>query len=188
MNVPPVPITPSQTAGPFLSLGLTWERGRFVVPEGTPGAVTISGTVYDAAGEPVADGLVETWQADPAGRFDHPDDPRGAAAPAVPGFLGFGRCATDARGRFTIVTVPPGALGDGQAPHLDVSVFARGLLDRVVTRIYLPDRPGANAADPVLAALPPERAATLVARDAGPGALRFDVHLGGDRETVFFAL
>ena len=182
------PVTPSQTVGPFLSLGLTWERGRFVVPEGAPGAVTISGTVFDAAGEPVADGLVETWQADPDGRFDHPDDPRGAVAPAVDGFLGFGRCATDERGRYEIVTVPPGPLGDGQAPHLDVSVFARGLLDRVVTRIYLPGPAAAHAADPVLSALPPERAATLVAHEDGPGALRFDVRLGGDHETVFFAL
>jgi protocatechuate 3,4-dioxygenase, alpha subunit len=180
--------TPSQTVGPYLAIGLTWERGHRVVPAGTPGATTISGTLYDAAGEPVTDGMVETWQADPDGRFDHPDDPRGAVAPAVAGFRGFGRCATDAHGRYAIVTVPPGALGDGQAPHLDVSVFARGLLDRVVTRIYLPDRAEANAADPVLAALPPARAATLVARPDGPGALRFDIHLGGDAETVFFAL
>lgn len=182
------PRTPSQTVGPFLSLGLTWERGRFVVPEGTPGAVTVRGVLYDAAGEPVDDGLVETWQADPRGRFDHPDDPRGPVAPEVAGFLGFGRCGTDEAGRFTIVTLPPGELGDGQAPHIDVSVFARGLLDRVVTRIYLPDKPEANAVDPVLAGLPPERAATLVARDAGSGVLEFDVRLGGERETVFFAL
>lgn len=184
---PPDGPTPSQTVGPYLAIGLTWPGGPFVVPEGTPGSVTVSGVLYDAAGEPVTDGLVETWQADPDGHFDHPDDPR-AAAPAVPGFRGFGRCATDADGRFAIVTLPPGPLGDGQAPHLDVSVFARGLLDRVVTRIYLPDRTEANATDPVLAALPPERAATLVARDEGPGALRFDIHLGGESETVFFAL
>ena len=181
-------VTPSQTVGPFLSIGLTWEHGRFVVPEGTPGAVTISGVLYDAAGDPVSDGLVETWQADPDGRFDHPDDPRGAVPPPVKGFVGFGRCATDAQGRFEIVTVRPGALGDGQAPHLDVSVFARGLLDRVVTRIYLPDDEEANAADPLLSSLPPERAATLVARAAGPDAYAFDVHLGGDAETVFLAL
>jgi protocatechuate 3,4-dioxygenase alpha subunit len=181
-------ITPSQTVGPFLAIGLTWEQGRFVVPGDTPDAVTISGAIYDAAGEPVTDGLVETWQADPDGRFDHPDDPRGAVAPPVPGFLGFGRCPTDGEGRFEIVTVAPGALGDGQAPHLAVSVFARGLLDRVVTRIYQPDETEANAADPLLSSLPPDRAATLVARAAGPGALTFDVHLGGDTETVFLAL
>lgn len=82
----------------------------------------------------------------------------------------------------------PGALGDGQAPHVDVSVFARGLLDRVVTRIYFPDEAAANAADPLLSSLPPDRAATMVAAPAGPGALTFDIHLQGDRETVFLAL
>ena len=178
------PLTPSQTVGPFLAIGLTWPRGRFVVPEGTPGALTVSGVLYDGAGEPVTDGLVETWQPDAHGRFAHPADPRG------PGELaGFGRCATDPQtGRFEIVTVKPGALGDGQAPHLDVSVFARGLLDRVVTRLYFPDEEAANAADPLLASLPPRRAATLVAVDAGPGRLGWDIHLQGDRETVFLAI
>jgi protocatechuate 3,4-dioxygenase alpha subunit len=181
-------LTPSQTVGPFLSIGLTWPAGRFVVPADAPGAVTIAGVLHDGAGEPVVDGLVETWQADPAGRFDHPADPRRGAS-RVAGFRGFGRCATDtATGAFEIVTVKPGALGDGQAPHIDVSVFARGLLDRVVTRIYFPDEEAANAADPLLASLPPERAATLVARPAGEGRLRFDVHLQGERETVFLQL
>ena len=180
--------TPSQTVGPFLSIGLTWAAGRFVVPGGTPGAITISGVLHDGAGEPVLDGLVETWQADPEGRFDHPADPR-RTAPRVEGFRGFGRCVTDpGTGAFEIVTVKPGTLGDGQAPHVDVSVFARGLLDRVVTRIYFPDEGTANAADPLLAALPPQRAATLVARPAGEGRLEFDVHLQGERETVFLQL
>lgn len=187
--------TPSQTVGPFLSLGLTWPAGRFVVPPDTAGAVTISGVLYDGLGAPVTDGIVETWQADPDGRFDHPADPRGAGV-APKGFLGFGRCATDGDGAFTIVTVKPGALGDGQAPHLDVSVFARGLLDRVVTRIYFPDEARANAVDPLLSSLPPDRAATLVARVpdpvAGPPpagtALSWDVHLQGPLETVFLAL
>jgi protocatechuate 3,4-dioxygenase alpha subunit len=180
--------TPPQTVGPFLSIGLSWPAGRFVVPAGTPGAITISGVLRDGAGEPVLDGLVETWQADPDGRFDHPADPR-RGAPVVEGFRGFGRCATDpGTGAFEIVTVKPGALGDGQAPHVDVSVFARGLLDRVVTRMYFPDEEAANAADPLLASLPPERAATLVARAAGEGRLEFDVHLQGGRETVFLQL
>lgn len=184
----PEELTPSQTVGPFLSIGLHWPDGRYVVPKDTPGAVTVRGVVRDADGAPVDDGIVETWQADPDGRFDHPDDPRGAVAPSVPGFLGFGRCSTDEEGRFEIVTVKPGALGDGQAPHLAVSVFARGLLDRVVTRVYFPDEDAANAADPLLASLPPGRRATLVARADGPGALVFDVHLGGPGETVFLAL
>jgi protocatechuate 3,4-dioxygenase alpha subunit len=181
--------TPSQTVGPFLSIGLTWPQGRFVVPAGTPGAVRITGVLRDGDGEPVTDGLVETWQADPDGRFAHPDAGPRRGDPRIPGFTGFGRCATDpGTGAFEIVTVKPGPLGDGQAPHVDVSVFARGLLDRVVTRIYFPDEEAANAADPLLAALPPERAATLVARPAGEGRLEFDVHLQGERETVFLRL
>jgi len=175
--------TPSQTVGPFLAIGLTWPCGRFVVPEGTPGMITISGILFDGDGALVTDGLIETWQAGPSGHFDHPADPGRTA-----GFRGFGRCPTDAEtGRFEIVTLKPGALGDGQAPHIAVSVFARGLLDRVVTRIYFPDEAAANAADPLLASLPPGRAATLVARDAGPDALTWDVHLQGERETVFLA-
>ncbi|WP_433293286.1 protocatechuate 3,4-dioxygenase subunit alpha [Pseudonocardia sp. CA-142604] len=178
-------LTPSQTVGPFLSLGLTWLEGHLVVPQGTPGAIRISGVLTDGAGAPVVDGLVETWQADADGRFDHPDDPRGATGS---GFRGFGRCATDGDGRFEIVTVKPGAIGDGQAPHIDVTVLARGLLDRVVTRIYFPDEAAANAADPLLASLPPERAATLVAQDAGPDELRFDIRLQGAGETVFLSV
>ena len=178
-------LTPSQTVGPFLSLGLTWPTGHLVVPEDAPGAIRISGTVTDGAGAIVGDAIVETWQADADGRFDHPDDPRGASGS---GFTGFGRCATDEEGRFRIVTVKPGALGDGQAPHIDVSLFARGLLDRVVTRIYFPDEEAANAADPLLSSLPPERAATLVAADAGPGELRFDIRLQGEGETVFLTI
>lgn len=183
-------VTPSQTVGPFLAIGLPWPDGPFVVPEGTPGAITITGQVFDGAGNPVSDALVETWQADTDGRFAHPDDPRGAAAP---GFRGFGRCPTGPDGSYLIVTLKPGPLpspgGGTEAPHLDVSVFARGLLNRVVTRIYFPDEAAANAADPVLASIAdPARAATLIARP-GPDAaarLRFDIHLQGDQETVFF--
>lgn len=166
--------TPSQTVGPFLSIGLTWPGGHLVVPPGTPGAVRIAGTLTDGAGEPVSDGLVETWQAGADGRLDP--------------MSGFGRAATGPDGGWEVHTVKPGALGDGQAPHVDVSVFARGLLDRVVTRIYFPDEAAANAVDPLLAALPPARAATLVAVDAGPGELRFDIRLQGGHETVFLLL
>jgi protocatechuate 3,4-dioxygenase, alpha subunit len=187
-------ITPSQTVGPFLALGLPWPDGPFVVPPGTPGAITISGQVLDGAGAPVPDALVETWQADPDSRFDHPDDPRGATAPAVAGFRGFGRSATDTDGNYQIRTLRPGSLpcpdGRTEAPHLDVSVFARGLLDRVVTRIYFPDEADANAADPVLSAISDAtRRATLIAV-AGPdreaSEFRFDIFLQGERETVFF--
>jgi protocatechuate 3,4-dioxygenase alpha subunit len=186
-------VTPSQTVGPFLAIGLPWPDGPFVVPEGSPGAITITGRVFDGAGEPVPDALVETWQADPDGRFSHPDDPRGAPGGARPAFRGFGRCPTVADGSYRIVTLKPGSLpspgGGTEAPHLDVSVFARGLLDRVVTRLYFPDEEQANAADPVLAAIGDTgREATLVAR-ADPGKadrLRFDIYLQGEHETVFF--
>jgi protocatechuate 3,4-dioxygenase, alpha subunit len=175
-------LTPSQTVGPFLSIGLTWTDGHLVVAEGSPGAIRISGVVTDGAGAPVPDGVIETWQADADGRFDHPDDPRGASGS---GFRGFGRCPTDEEGRYQIVTVKPGAIGDGQAPHIDVTVLARGLLDRVVTRIYFPDEAEANAVDPLLSSLPPDRVATLVAEPVGAGELRFDIRLQGERETVF---
>ncbi len=187
-------ITPSQTVGPFLAIGLPWPDGPSVVPPGAPGAITITGLVLDGAGAPVPDALVETWQADPDSRFDHPDDPRGAVAPAVIGFRGFGRSATSTDGSYQIRTLRPGALpgpaGQTEAPHLDVSVFARGLLDRVVTRIYFPDEAEANDADPVLASISDqERRATLIAiaDPARPGTgFRFDIRLQGDRETVFF--
>jgi len=202
-----LPLTPSQTAGPFFAISLPWADGPYVVPEGTPGAITIGGTVLDGAGAPVTDAMVETWQADPGGRFAHPDDPRGSSG--TPGFRGFGRCLTDKAGRYRVVTLRPGRLpsvkGEGavgggwEAPHLDVSVFARGLLDRLVTRIYFPDEEAANQADPVLGAIAdPGRRATLVAvAQAGlPGEFRFDIRLQGEGEhgdmehgageTVFF--
>jgi protocatechuate 3,4-dioxygenase alpha subunit len=168
--------TPSQTVGPYLSLGLPWADGPDVVPVGTKGEILIWGTVFDGAGATVPDAVIETWQADADGRFDHPDDPRGA----VPGFRGFGRCPTDADGSYAIRTVIPGAL-PGQAPHIDVSVFARGLMNRVVTRIYFAD----DAEDPVLASVPEERRGTLIATQSG-GGYRFDVRLQGQGETVFF--
>lgn len=185
-------VTPSQTIGPFLAIVLPWDDGPLVVPDGTPDAILITGQVLDGAGMPVPDALVETWQADPRGRFNHPDDPRGPVSD--PGFRGFGRSATDTGGRYQIHTLRPGRLpgpgGATQAPHLDVSVFARGLLDRVVTRIYFADEAEANAADPVLAAIAdPRRAATLVAvpvPGGPPGEFSFDIRLQGDGETVFF--
>jgi protocatechuate 3,4-dioxygenase alpha subunit len=189
-DLPPTLLTPSQTVGPFLHIALPWEDGPDVVPPGTPGSVVVTGRVYDGEGTALPDALVETWQADPDGRFDHPDDPRGAAPPAVPGFRGFGRCPTGADGAFRIVTLRPGPLpapgGLTEAPHLDVSVFARGLLDRVVTRLYFPDEP-LNDTDPVLTSLPdPDRRNTLIATAGLDDNYRFDIHLQGADETVFF--
>ncbi|WP_017596273.1 protocatechuate 3,4-dioxygenase subunit alpha [Nocardiopsis potens] len=181
------PTTPSQTVGPYLHIGLPWPDGPFAAAEGSPGGVWIRGVLTDGAGAPIGDGLVETWQADPDGRFDHPDDPRGAVA--RPGFRGFGRCPTDAEGRFAVYTLKPGPVPSHlglQAPHIDVSVFARGMLNRTVTRIYFPDEPEANAADPVLGSIASEAArATLVAEPAEDG-YRFDIRLQGEGETVFF--
>jgi protocatechuate 3,4-dioxygenase, alpha subunit len=199
-----VGITPSQTVGPFFAMRLPWPDGPFVVPADTPGAITIVGRLYDGAGNVIPDGLVETWQADPAGRFAHPDDPRGPSAAGYAAFRGFGRCPTAPDGSYRIVTLKPGPLpapdagpGATEAPHLDVTVFARGLLDRLVTRLYFPEEVAANAADPVLASIADDRRDTLIARaeparaaepsePAEPAVLRFDIRLQGDGETVFF--
>jgi len=190
-----LPRTASQTVGPFFGFALPWPDGPCAVPEGTPDAIWLRGRVLDGRGEPVPDALVETWQADADGLFDHPDDPRigdrGGPAGRAPGtgFRGFGRCPTDERGAWSILTVKPGRVpgreGGLQAPHVDVSVFARGLLTRLVTRIYFADEPEANAADAVLALVPEDARATLIA-DAAPDGYRFDIRLQGDRETVFF--
>ena len=187
--------TPSATVGPYLAIGLTWPDGPHAVAEGTPGAIWLRGRVFDGNGDLVPDAMVETWQADPDGRFAHPDDPRGAVT--VPGFRGFARSDTVDGGAYAVHTLKPGPVPDGaggwQAPHVDVSVFARGLLDRVVTRIYFADEAEANAADPVLAALPDdERRATLIAAPSEDGYV-LDVHLQdcaaqGMTETVFFAV
>lgn len=178
--------TPSQTIGPFFAVALPWPDGPYVVAEGTPGSVWLRGQVFDGNGDPVPDSMVETWQADPEGRFDFADIARGGSG----GFRGFGRCSADAEGRFAILTLKPGSIpapdGSEQAPHVDVSVFARGLLKRVVTRIYFSDEETANAADPVLASVTrPEERATLIGERTEDGYL-FDVWLQGDRETVFF--
>jgi protocatechuate 3,4-dioxygenase alpha subunit len=168
--------TPSQTVGPFFNIGLPGKEHSELVADG---GLRIEGAVYDGEGEPVVDALIEIWQADQSGRY-----PDGSTS-----FRGFGRCETDEHGRYWFVTVKPGQVsapgGGMQAPHINVSVFARGLLKRVPTRIYFPDEAEANAADPVLASVDPERRPTLVAREDGD-VLRFDIHLQGDDETVFF--
>ncbi len=183
-------ITPSATVGPYLAIGLTWPDGIWAAAEGTEGGFWIRGRVFDGAGRLVPDAMIETWQADPDGGFPSPEDPRGASS--YPGFRGFARAQTvHPPGEFGIFTLKPGRVPDGegglQAPHIDVSVFARGLLDRVVTRIYFADEEEANAEDVVLSGLPDDRRATLIAQRTDDG-YRFDVHLQGDQETVFFAV
>lgn len=163
-------LTPSQTVGPFLHIGLPWPDGPLAVADGTPDSFTISGRVVDGAGEALPDALVETWQAGGTGQ------------------QGFARCPTDADGGYWIRTVRPPASpardGSVEAPHIDVSVFSRGLLDRLVTRIYFPEA-DENATDPVLASVDPHRRGTLIAT-AVDGGYRFDIRLQGDGETVFF--
>ncbi|MET3803361.1 protocatechuate 3,4-dioxygenase alpha subunit [Nakamurella sp. UYEF19] len=183
-------LTPSQTVGPYLSIGLAWVDGVFAAEPGSPGGFWLRGKLFDGAGQPVPDGLVESWQADPDGWFASPEDPRGARE--YPGFRGYARSSTDSEGAFEIFTVKPGRVPDGQgglqAPHIDLSVFARGMLDRVVTRVYFEDEIDANDADPVLALLPDdETRGTLVAKVSADG-YRMDIHLQGELETVFFAL
>src|SRR5438876_7160924 len=163
------PLTPSQTGGPFFGVGLPFEKGEQLVTPGSAGAIRLEGQVLDGNGEPVPDALVEIWQ---------------------PG-TGFGRARTDSEGAFSFTTAKPSATpapdGRLQAPHLNVTVFARGLLRHLVTRMYFPDEAAANIADPVLNLVEPDRRPTLLARDDG-GVLRFDIHLQGERETVFFVI
>ena len=158
--------TPSQTVGPYFAVALTGYIGPEVVPPETPGAIRIQGRVVDGAGAVVPDAMVEIWQAGEPG--------------------GFGRCGTDDAGRFEFVTVKPDPVGD-QAPHVDVSVFARGLLKRLVTRMYFADEQAANAGDPLLSTVPEDGRTTLLARPED-GGYRFDIRLQGEGETTFFEL
>jgi protocatechuate 3,4-dioxygenase alpha subunit len=175
--------TTSQTVGPFFSLGLDPLAREDLASAGAAGErVSVHGRVLDADGEPVSDALVELWQANAHGRYRHPEDP--GPQPLDSAFQGHGRVATDAHGRYRFTTVKPGARGT-QAPHIAVSVFARGLQKRLVTRLYFPGD-ARNATDPALGLVDPERRATLVAADQPDGSLRWDIRLQGAGETVFF--
>ena len=182
--------TSSQTVGPYLHIGLTWLVTDNLVAPGVEGEpITIEGRVTDGDGKPVNDALVEIWQANRHGRYAHPEDT--GTAPLEPAFTGFGRLPTDADGRFRFTTVKPGrvpAPGGGlQAPHINVTVFMRGMLAHLVTRIYFPGDP-ANADDAVLQAVAPERRPTLIAKPLGgsAGAFEWNVRLQGEGETQFF--
>lgn len=184
------PTTPSQTVGPFFSIGLRWPEGPNVVPEGTPGAIRVAGTVIDGRGAPVPDHVVESWQCDPDGRFADLHGHSGRSTLA--GFRGFGRNGEEAgNGTWSLLTVKPGRIpGPGgvlQAPHVDLSIFARGMLNRLVTRLYFADEPEANSQDPVLRSIPETRRATVLAEPVADG-YRLDLRLQGPEETVFFAL
>ena len=194
---PPPGQTPSQTAGPYVHIGLTPRRAGFegfaaetgaaiAGPEVAGERIRVEGMVLDGAGAPVRDAVVEVWQADPQGRYPSPADPRGGAAP---GFCGFGRAAADFdTGAIVIETVKPGpvpAPGGTMAPHLALWIVARGINTGLLTRMLFADEAEANAACPFLARIEPERRETLIAETTGPGAYRFTIRLQGPGETVF---
>lgn len=180
--------TASQTVGPYFAIGLDSLLTSDLAPEGTPGRrVAIHGRVLDGDGKPVSDALIELWQANADGKYAHPDDTRDL--PVDPRFRGFGRVATDGDGSFRFSTIVPGRVpgpgGRMQAPHLVVGVFMRGLLKRLVTRIYFAGD-ATNADDPVLALVPADRRDTLMAHATPDGTLAWNVIVQGPRETVFF--
>ncbi|MDY7102572.1 MAG: protocatechuate 3,4-dioxygenase subunit alpha [Actinomycetota bacterium] len=190
-------LTPSQTVGPFLHIELPHEGAGEMAPTGAEGTIRIEGRLLDANGDGIDDGLIELWQADPSGHYQHPEDAGPAvvagtvAAGGLEGFGGFGRLPTGDGGTFSFTTLKPGPVpgpgGTSQAPHIVVGVFGRGILNRLATRIYFPDEDAANAEDPILALVPAERRSTLIA-EAIDGGYRFDIRVGSgdDTETVFF--
>jgi protocatechuate 3,4-dioxygenase alpha subunit len=181
--------TPSQTVGPYFAYGLTAQQYHYpngqiadgaIASEGEKQRIRIVGRVFDGAGAPIPDALIEFWQADGEGRYGGPD------------FRGFGRqgTGTDPEGRFLFDTIKPGSTS-GAAPFVTVVVFMRGLLTHVYTRLYFSDEEAANAADAVLTSVPAERRRTLIAaREATASGVqyRFDIHMQGEKETVFFDL
>jgi protocatechuate 3,4-dioxygenase, alpha subunit len=195
MNATPesLPLTASQTVGPFFSGCLLRDdrscTATLVTPDTEGTRINIEGHVYDGDGQPVPDAMIEIWQADAAGRYNYPS--AGVLAPDAT-FTGAGRCGTDDRGSFLFETIKPGAVPfdaqQMQAPHICVTVFARGLLNHLYTRLYFTDE-SANEHDPILLLVPEERRATLLAQPThgdGVTTYRFDIVLQGAGETVFF--
>jgi protocatechuate 3,4-dioxygenase, alpha subunit len=187
--------THSQTVGPYFAYGLSPEQygyqqnltsiagSEMAAGDVESQRIRVEGRVFDGTGNPISDALIEIWQADALGRYSHPADSRGSNS----AFKGFGRCGTgtDPRNRFWFDTIKPGKVGDNQAPHLNVIVSMRGMLLHAFTRIYFADEP-ANATDKVLMSVPEDRRDTLIATHEGGGVYRFDIHMQGDKETVFF--
>jgi protocatechuate 3,4-dioxygenase alpha subunit len=172
--------TPGQTIGPFFHFALPYAADGHLVPPGHPQAIRLHGRVLDGKGEPVPDAMLEIWQADPDGRVVRSP---GSLRRDGWTFTGWGRCPTDGAGRYSFATLRPGATGPGRAPFFAVTVFARGLTDRLFTRAYLPGDPALDS-DPLLSSLDPDRRATLIAA-GDPQGFVFDVRLQGDHETVF---
>tara|TARA_Y100001934_G_scaffold11373_1_gene14493 strand:- start:12942 stop:13526 length:585 start_codon:yes stop_codon:yes gene_type:complete len=190
--------TPSQTLGPFFAYALTPEEyGRqgiasnILVDSHTAGErIHVVGRVHDGAGAPVGDAMIEIWQANAAGRYNHPADDRDGQPDFEidPYFNGFGRCGTDDDGCFDFVTIKPGSHGDDDAPHINVCVSARGMLLHLYTRLYFDDEDEANGRDRALALVPDDRIETLLARRNDAGHYVWDIRLQGADETVFFDL
>jgi protocatechuate 3,4-dioxygenase alpha subunit len=172
--------TPGQTVGPFFHFGLAYPGGHLLVPPGTPGLVRLHGRVLDGADHPVPDALVEVLQLDGTGSVPRAE---GSLSRTGTAFTGWGRCATDAAGRYAFTTVEPAAAAPGRPAFFSVVVFARGLLDRLFTRAYLPDQD--LEGEPLLTSVAPDRARTLVAKRDDDGGLIFDIRLQGTAETVF---
>jgi len=182
--------TTSQTVGPFFRIGFSWlYRDELAGPGVSGERVRISGRLVDGDGAPVPDGIIEVWQANSEGKYAHPEDWQDKRVEQ--GFSGFGRVPTDEEGRFAFSTVKPGRVpgpdGKLQAPHLEISVFTRGLLRRLITRVYFPDEPS-NAEDFALNLVELERRGTLIAKkiEGEPGGLEWNVRMQGEDETVFF--
>jgi len=179
--------TPTQTVGPYFAIGLVpnrialpfapWATEEIATEEAEGDRVTLLGRVLDGDGMPVTDALIEARQRNARGGWD-----------AAVGFTGYGRAATDEAGQFRFRTIRPGVARDDEAPHLWLIVQARGLLGPLVTRAHFADETERNARDPVLAAVPVARRATLLAEPIAPGLYRFDIRLQGPNETVFFDL
>jgi protocatechuate 3,4-dioxygenase alpha subunit len=188
--------TPSQTVGPYFTMRLSGEgENVLTTPDSLGERIRIEGRVLDGDRQHIEDALIELWQADSAGRYHHPADDR-TDAPPDPAFHGFGRCASDFQsGDYSFLTVKPGPVphpdGGMQAPHISLTIQARGMLDPTFTRIYFEDEAAANAEDPVLESVPEARRSTLIATlveegDSSVPTYRFDVRYQGDDETVFF--
>jgi len=174
--------TPGQTIGPFYGYALPYERDNELVLPSHPKAIRLHGTVFDGEGQPVPDALLEIRQAGPDGRVP---EVAGSLRRDGTAFTGWGRTSVDSAGEYSFTTIEPGPARDGAAPFFSVVIFARGLLNRLFTRAYVPSDDAALASDPLLAELDSDRRNGLVAVRTRNGNLRFDIHLQGDDETVF---
>ena len=181
--------TPSQTVGPFFHYSLPYEAGPNVAGEAAQGErITVEGRITDGDGLPITDAVIEIWQANAHGRYRHPEDDQDK--PLDEAFDGFGRAATDEQGMFRFHTIKPGAVpglhNEMQAPHINITLLARGVLKRMATRLYFADELEANRVDPVLNLVPEERRKTLIAERSGDGSVyRLDISVQGENETVF---